>query len=152
MSQSDLAQSVRYPKLAAVALVLCLCFAAGASLLNGALRSVVAGCAVGLACAAAAALMGTYLRRGPRDVSQAVVDKKARLSQVMVTASLLLAALGAFLVKLAPWLFAGYFIGVFAFLGLILSPLFSPAITRRKPPSPLSRMTSMERAARSDYE
>jgi hypothetical protein len=148
------AQFVRISKLAALAGAIGACLAGALFVLDGALRALTAGTVAGLAFAVAASLVEAYWRRGPVAVSRAAVDMKARRARVGVTIGVLLGALLLILVRVfhAEWLLGGFFIGLFSFLGLMLSPLFWGLPNRRAAPSAVSQMTSMERAARTPYK
>jgi hypothetical protein len=148
MPQDDMAQWVRTVRLAVIASFFALCLAGGAILLNGDLRSGMWGAAAGLMCTAVAELVNAYLRRGPADLSPAAASKKARRARVGTIAALILAASCWYAMRVAPWPTWGFLGGAFAFVALWLSPLFGLLTIRRAQPSPLSRMTSAERAAR----
>ena len=155
MPENDTAQWVRWPKLAAVAGVIALCLFGGAFLVKGSLRLFGWGLAGGLTFSAAAASVNAYRRRGRLDMSRAAVDAKARRVRAGTTAAIAIGVAAGSMLSLfdgysAPVL--GFAAGIFAFLALLLSPLFALTITARPPTSPLSRMTNMERAARRNYE
>jgi hypothetical protein len=147
-------QFVRLSKLAALAGVIGSCLAGALFFLDGTLRAMTAGTVAGLAVAVVASLVEAYWRRGPVDVNRAVVEKKARRARAIVPIGVLLGFLLLILVRVfhAEWLVGGFFIGLFFFLGLMLSPLFSGLPNRRAAPSAVSRKTSMERAARTPYK
>lgn len=150
------AQFVRICKLAILAAAIDCCLAGALFFLDGTLRAITAAGVAGLAFAVAASLVEAYWRRGPVDVNnRAVVEKKARRARAGVTIGVLL-GFYIFLVPVrmfhAEWLVAGFYIGLFFFLGLMLSPLFWGLPNRRVALSARSRMTSMERAARTPYK
>lgn len=155
MAQNDTAQWVRSTKLAAVAGPIALCLSGGAFFLNGGLQLFGWGLAAGLTITAAAALVDGYMRRGPLDTSRAGVAAKARKVRTLSIAGLTIGSFAASMVSHvggSSALGLGCVVGILAFAALLLSPLFAPTITARSPASPLSRMTSMERAARRNYE
>jgi hypothetical protein len=155
MAQNDMAQWARSTKLAAVAGPMALCLFGGAFFLSGGLRLFVWGLAAGLIFSAAEALVNDYMRRGPLDTSRAAIDAKARRVRALTIAGIAVGSFVAFTVSHVGGFSApvmGFFVGVFAYMALRLSPLSAPRITTRSPVSPLSRMTSMERAARRNYE
>ena len=147
-------QFVRLSKLAALAGVIGSCLAGALFFLDGTLRAMTAGTVAGLAVAVVASLVEAYWRRGPVDVNRAVVEKKARRARAIVPIGVLLGFLLLILVRVfhAEWLLGGFFIGLFFFLGLMLSPLFWGLPNRRAAPAAVSRTTSMERAARTPYK
>jgi len=148
-------QFVRLSKLAALAGVIGSCLAGALFFLDGTLRAMTAGTVAGLAVAVVASLVEAYWRRGPVDVNRAVaVEKKARRARAIVPIGVLLGFLLLIPVRVfhAEWLVGGFFIGLFFFLGLMLSPLFWGLPNRRTAPSAVSRMTSMERAARTPHK
>ena len=150
------AQFGRLCKLAALAEVIGSCLAGALFFLDGALRTMTAGAVAGLAVAVVAWFVDAYWRRGPVDGDRAVVvEKKARRARSSILT--IGAVLGCLLVIPvwvfhAEWLVGGFIIGFFFFLGLMLSPLFWGLSNRRAAPSAVSRMTSMERAARTPYK
>jgi hypothetical protein len=158
MSKDD-AQWVRCAKLGAVAGSIALCLVGIAFLLNGAPRFIAFGAAGGLAFAAITAPIGAYRRRKPLDTSRVAVSAKGRKMRNPTTAAIIIGGgLGVVLPHLPAallsyaFIFWGVLIGVFGFGALLLSPLFSPPTAARPPVSPLSRMTTMERARRQNYE
>jgi len=155
MSQNDTTRWMRSTKLAAVAGIIALCLFGGALLLNGGPRFFGWGLAAGLAVSAVSTLVNGYMRRNRLDTSRAAIDAKARRVRAFTMAGIVIGSFAAFMLShvggsVAPVL--GFFVGVFAFLALVLSPLFAPSKEPRPPASPLSRMTSMERATRTNYE
>jgi hypothetical protein len=155
----DNAQWVRYIKLAAVGVILALGFATAAYLLNGPSREVALSAAVSLTFFALASLWNGYLRRKPLDTSRAAIDAKARkqrLAAILGLPCLLVLApiVSTFVDRLSlGWIVCGFSIGAFIFIALFFSPLFVAAIASpTRSASPLSRMTSMERAQRQRYE
>lgn len=148
------AQFIRILKLGAIAAAIGACLSGALFFLDGTLREIAAGTVAGLVVAVAASLADAYRRRGPAPVGRAAVGKKARWSRASVTIGAVLGSLLLILVRVfqAEWLLGGFFVGLFLFLGLMLSPLFPGPPNRRPPPPASSRMTSMERAARTPYE
>jgi hypothetical protein len=148
------AQFVRIAKLAALAGAIGSCLAGSLFFLDGALRVMTASAVAGLAVAVAASLVDAYWRRGPADVSRAGVEKKARWARAAVTIAVPLGFVLSIAARAfhAEWLVGGFIVGLLFFLGLMLSPFFRAAPKRRAAPSAVSRMTSMERAARTPYE
>jgi hypothetical protein len=149
------AQFARTSKLAVFAGVISSCLAGALFFLDGTLRTMTAGAVAGLAVAVAAAFVDAYWRRGPVDANRAVVvEKKARRARAGVPIGVSLGFLLLILARVfqAEWLFGGFFIGVFFFLALMLSPLFWGRPNRGATESAVSRMTSMERAARNPYK
>jgi hypothetical protein len=149
------AQFGRLCKLAALAGVIGSCLAGALFFLDGALRTMTAGAVAGLAVAVVAWFVDAYWRRGQVDVNRAVVvEKKARRAKSILTIGAVLGCLLVIPVRVfhADWLVGGFIIGFFFFLGLMLSPLFWGLPNRRAADSAVSRMTSMERAARTPYK
>ena len=148
------AKFVRIAKLAALAGAIVACLAGALFFLDATLRVMTAGAVAGLAFAVAASLVDAYWRRGPVDVNRDVVEKKARRARVGVTIAVSLGFVLSIAVRAfhAEWLVGGFVIGLFFFLGLMLSPLFRGLPNRPAAPSAVSRMTSMERAARTPFE
>jgi hypothetical protein len=110
--------------------------------------------AAGLTISAAAALVDAYRRRGRLDLSRAAVDAKTRSARAGTTAAIAIGLVAASILSRfggssVPLL--GFVVGIFAFLALLLSPLFAPRRAAQPPTSPLSRMTSMERRARRNF-
>lgn len=155
MSANDTAQWVRAAKLATIACPIALCLFGGAFLLNGNLRMFGWGLAAGLIFLAVETLVNDYMRSGPLDTRRAAIDAKARRVRLLTMVGI---AIGSFLASTVSHIAGasapvmGFFVGVFACMALRLSPLFAPKIKTNSPVSPLSRMTSMERAARRNYE
>ena len=155
MSQNDKAQWVRSIKLAAVANPIALCLFGGAFFFDGSLRLFGWGLAAGLSITTAGALVDGYMRRGPLDTSRAATDAKARRVRTLTIGGIAIGSFVAFTVSTVSGFSApvmGFFVGIFAFTALLFSPLFAPRTTAHSPASPLSRMTSMERKARRNYE
>jgi hypothetical protein len=148
------AQFVRISKLAVLAAAIGSCLAGTLFFLDGAVRAITASMVAGLAFAVAASLIEAYWRRGPVAVSRAAVESKARRTKAGVTIGVVLGSLLLIPARVfhAEWLLGGFFIGLFLFLGLMLSPLFWSLPNRRAAPSAVSRMTSVERAARTPYK
>jgi hypothetical protein len=158
MSTKDDAKWIRLAKLAAVGGVIAFCFVGGGFLANGALRTIFWSAAASLALIGTGASLEEYLRKEPLDTSRAAIDAKAHKARRFATTFGLLAlvfgpAAGMLVDRLhLVWALCGCLIGVFVFVALFFSPLFVLAVTPRPPASPLSRMTSLERAQRQGYE
>jgi hypothetical protein len=152
------AQFGRLSKWAARAGVIGSCLAGALFFLDGTLRTMTAGAVAGLAVAVVAWFADAYWRRGQVDVNRAVVvekkARKARRAKSILTIGAVLGCLLVIPVRVfhAEWLVGGFIIGFFFFLGLMLSPLFWSLPKRRAANSAVSRMTSMERAARTPYK
>jgi hypothetical protein len=154
MSQNDTAQWVRSIKLATVAGPIALCFFGGAFFFNDSLRLFGWGLAAGLTITATGAIVDGYMRRGPLDTSRAATDAKARRVRALTIGCIAVGFVASIILHPggSSALGLGCVIGIFAFAALLFSPLFAPEIAARSPASPLSRMTSMERAARKNYD
>jgi hypothetical protein len=149
------ANFIRVCKLALVSGGAGFCAASAAFLLQGDLRRITAGVTAGLTLATVAALAGAYRRRGPLDASPAAQEKKkARHGRTLTVIAILLGNIALVAVRLlhAEWLAAGFGLGIFAFFGLMLSPLFWAKPSSRVETSPRARMTSVERAVTLPYE
>jgi hypothetical protein len=148
------ANFIRICKLALVSGGAGFCAASAAFLLQGDLRRITAGLTAGLMFATVAALADAYRRRGPLDASPAAQEKKARRGRTLTVIAILLGNIALVAVRLlhAEWLAAGFGLGIFAFFGLMLSPLFWAMPSSRVETSPRARMTSVERAVTLPYE
>jgi hypothetical protein len=155
MPQDDTYQWVRTSKLTATAGVIALCLFAGAFFLNGDPRWFCWSASAGLVFSAALALAGAYMRRGPADTSRAAIEARTRFTRVSTAAAVTFGGVSASIVSIFENHYAylfGFVTGFFTFGLLLFSPLFAPKFVPQQPASPLSRMTSMERAARRNYQ
>ena len=144
----------RICKLAVISGAASLCAASAAFPLQGHLRQIAAGAAAGLAFLTAASLVEGYRRRGLVDTSPAAKEQKSQRGR---TVSVLGTTLGALLIlpmRLLhlEWLVIGCAIGMVAFVGLLISPLFWTRSGPPVDPSPRARMTSAERSVGVRYE
>jgi hypothetical protein len=148
------ASFTRICKLALISGSASLCAAGASFLLRGDLRQLTAGATAGLTLITAIALAEAYRRRGPLDASPAAMEKKARRGRTFTIIGVLSGSLAWVPVRLlhAEWLAAGCCIGVFFFVGLMVSPLFWTRPSPRIETSPRARMTSVERAVSVRYE
>ncbi len=155
MPPSDSYQWIRTCKLAAIAGAILLCLLAGAWLASGDLRWFCSTAAAGLALSVTFALAGAYLRRRPLDTSRAAIDARARFTRFGTAAAVAFAGAAGSMLAIFDAHYApvvGFVTGFFAFATLVFSPLFAPRPPGRPPASPLSRMTSLERAVHRNYQ
>jgi hypothetical protein len=150
----DDANFVRFCKLAAIAGAVGLLLAAASFLLHGSLRQMSAGAAAGLVFTIATGLVNAYRRRGPPEAAPAAAAKTARRVRAAVIIGTLVGGTALVPVRLlhAEWFAAGFFISFFAFLALMVSPLFWTRPSPRVESSPRARMTSVERSVSVRYE
>ena len=150
----DDANFIRFCKLAAVAGGVGLLLAGASLVLQGRLWQLTAGAATGLAFTIATGLLNAYQRRGAADTTPAATEKKARRGRAVVVIGTLVGGLA--LVPLqalhAEWFAGGFFIAFFAFLALMVSPLFWTGSSPRPQSSPRAQMTSVERSVSVRYE
>ena len=150
----DDANFIRFCKLSAVAGGVGLLLFGASFVLPGNLWQITAGAATGLAFTIMTGLLNAYQRSGRADTTPAATEKKARRGRTVVVAGMLVGSLG--LVPLqalhAEWFAAGFFVGFFAFLALMVSPLFWARSSPRPESSPRAQMTSVERSVSVRYE
>lgn len=155
MSEKNTAQLIWFSKLGAIAALIALCVFCGGSFLTGELRSFMWGLTAGLITSTAVALLDGYIRRKPLDTSRAAIDAKARRLRRLTFAAIAGGLLASFLIPHLPGITSlamGFMVGFFAFVAMVLSPLFALRIRDQTPTSPLARMTSMERRSRRNFK
>jgi cyanate permease len=150
----DDANFVRFCKLAAVAGGVGLLLVGASFVLEGRLWQITAGAATGLAFTVATGLLNAYRRRGPAEATPAATEKKARRGRAVVVIGTVVGALGLVPLRAlhAEWFAAGFFIAFFAFLALMVSPLFWTRSSARPESSRRAQMTSVERSVSVRYE
>jgi len=154
MTREGEAHFIRTAKLAAIAAVIDIGIVGASFVAHGNLRKIAVGAAAGLTLSIALMLIHAYRRRGPAEPSPITAAKRARQAVPSVSAGLLLGGAGAVLLRPfdVEWLIAGFFIGLFGFFALMISPLFWTGPPRRTDASPRAQMTSAERAVNLHYE